>query len=109
MLYLPSALSKVTTRSLCATNDCCLLVSRTLPVSLSLKRAPVGGCRSRPSFAVVSVFFSAQFWTNEILNFYYCSFFLWRSSGFTFGDSWRLSSGLTYGDNVTFAVIQLSV
>ena len=54
MLYLPSALSKVTTLSLCATNDCCLLVSRTMPVSLSLKRAPVGARRSRPSVAVVS-------------------------------------------------------
>ena len=35
MLYLPSALSKITTRFFFL-NDCCLLLSRTLPVSLSL-------------------------------------------------------------------------
>ena len=34
----------------------------------------------------------------------------WRlSSGFTFGDNWRLSIGFTFGDFVTFSVIQLSV
>ena len=48
MLYLPSALSKITTRSFM--NDCCLLLSRTLPVSLSLKRTSVGGRRFRHNF-----------------------------------------------------------
>ena len=78
--------------------------------------------------------FSAQFWTYEIRNFYFCSFFFmqrssghtfgdnwrlsgghtfgdnWRlSGGHTFGDNWRLSGGPRFGDNVTFSVIQLSV
>ena len=42
MLCLLSALSKIATRFV---NDCCLLVSRTLPVSLSLQRTLVGGRR----------------------------------------------------------------
>ena len=57
MLYPPSALSKITTRAFM--NDCCLLVRRTLPVSLSLKRTLVGGRR-----------FSAQFGTSGI-HFWY--------------------------------------
>ena len=56
MLYLPSALSKITTRLL--KNDCFLLLSRTLPVSLSLISAQ-RCCREWASF-------SAQFWTSGI-------------------------------------------
>ena len=52
MLYLPSALSKITTFFL--KNDGCLLLSGTLPVSLSLKRTLVGGRRFRPNVAAVS-------------------------------------------------------
>ena len=54
MFYLPSALSNITTRSF--VNDCCLLLSRTLPVSLclSLKRTLVGGRRCRSHVAAVS-------------------------------------------------------
>ena len=50
MFYLPSALSNITTRLFM--NDCCLLLSRTLPVSLclSLKRTLVGGRRFRHNF-----------------------------------------------------------
>ena len=57
MLYPPSALSKITTRAFM--NDCCLLLWRTLPVSLSLKRTLVGVRR-----------FSAQFGTSGI-HFWY--------------------------------------
>ena len=55
MLYLPSALSKVTTRSLSATNDL-LFVHSCLEhfpcVSLSFKLAPVGGRRFGPNLDV---------------------------------------------------------
>ena len=96
------------------------LVQRTIVVHscleccpcLSLKRAPVGGRRFRPSVAVVSgCRFRPKFGTYEIHIFMFAVFFLFvqRSSGFTFGDNWRLSSGCTFGDFVTFSVIQLSV
>ena len=52
MLYLPSTLSKITTRLFM--DDCCPLVSRTLPVPLSLKRTLVGGRRFRPNVAALS-------------------------------------------------------
>ena len=67
----------------CATNDCCLLVSRTLrvcrtlPVSLSLS-SPTCSCWCA-SFSAQRccrewVSFSAQFWTYGIRNFFFCSF-----------------------------------
>ena len=50
-------------------NDCCLLWSRTLPVSLSLERALVGGRRFRSNVAAVDGRrFRAQF---ERLKFMY--------------------------------------
>ena len=53
MLYLPSALSKVTTRSLFVLRTivvyCVARISNVARVSLSLERAPVGGRRFRPS------------------------------------------------------------
>ena len=36
----------------CATKDCCLLVSRTLPVP---ERAPAGACRFRPKFLTCGI------------------------------------------------------
>ena len=75
-----------------ATNDCCLLVSRTLPVCLS-NVAPVSlehrccfeWCRFRSNFGRMKFVFFA------VLKFM------------------QLSSGFTFGDNVTFSVVQLSV
>ena len=85
--YLPSALSKVATRSLLCFERY-LLESRTLPVSLSLERAPVGGRRFRPSVAVVSgCRFRPNFGRMEFGNFCFRSFcFMRLSSGFAFGD-----------------------
>ena len=52
MLHLPSALSKITAHLFM--NDCCLLLSRTLPESLFFKRTLVGERRFRPNVAAVS-------------------------------------------------------
>ena len=76
VLYLPSA-PRLQHVLFCATNECCPLVSRTLPVSLSLSQTCSGWWVS----------FSAQFRKHEIVTILIFSvFFLFmqRSSGFTF-------------------------
>ena len=60
MLYLPSALSKIPTRLF--RNDCCPLLSRTLPVSLSLKRSLVGGRHFRSNFGHLEFMY---FWVHQ--------------------------------------------
>ena len=69
VLYLPSALSKVTTRSLLC-NERMLSTRVSNVASASLKRAPVGGCRFRPMFG-----------TYEIHIFYFGIFSLFIYSG----------------------------
>ena len=90
---LPSALSKVATRSLL----CCerLLSTRVSNVTcisnvarVSLERAPVGGRRFRPTFGRM-----------EFGNFYFCNFLIFV----------RRSSGLTFGDNCTSSDTSCSV
>ena len=68
MWSLPSALFKIT--KLLFMNDCCPLVSRTLPVPLSLKRTLVGGRRFQPSVCCRerASFWAQFFWTTEILH-----------------------------------------
>ena len=72
--YLPSALSKVATRSLLCYER--LLSTRVSNVArVSLERAP-DGCASFSAQRCYRewVSFSAQFWTYEIRNVYFCSF-----------------------------------
>ena len=95
MLHLPSALSKVATRSLLCYER--LLSTRVSNVArVSLKRAPVSGRRSRPSVAVVS---GCRFRPN----FGRTKFVFWS----VYLCSCRVDS--RFGDNVTLSVIQLSV
>ena len=79
---------------------------------VSLKRAPVGGRLFRPNFERVrfAMFIFAVFFYFMLLSSGFTFGDYWRlPSGFTLGDNGRLSSGFTFGDKVTFSVIQLSV
>ena len=97
VLYLPSPVSKVTTRSLlCNERMLSTRVSNVARVSVSnvLQRC----CRGWVSF-------SAQFRTHEIHNFLFWQFslfFMQRSSGFTFGGEWIHWRILC---NTTFSVV----
>ena len=64
MLYLPSALSKITTHLF--VNDCCLLVSRTLPLSLSQTYSGWWASFSAQCCCREWASFSVQFWTSGI-------------------------------------------
>ena len=93
MQYLPSALSQGSQHVLfCATNDCCPLVSRPLPVSLS-NVLLLFGRRLRPSVAVVSGRRFRPEFRRVKFGIFILAVFLLRSC----------PSGFTFGDNVTFA------
>ena len=76
----------------CATNDCCPLVSRTLPVSLSRACSSWWASFSAQRCCRECVSFSPNLGRMKFVIFFCSFYFRHLLNGFTFVDNWRLSS-----------------